>query len=987
MVEAISFKTRARTIDHLGREQIADCPTAISELWKNSYDAYARSAALHIFDGEPSVAALVDDGHGMNQQEFVNKWLVLGTESKATKEETAEEDRDGLPPRHRQGQKGIGRLSSAFLGPLLLVLSKRREDKFVAALIDWRLFENPFLMLQDIQIPVVSFANKTDIFEHLPSMFDQLMGNLWGNNEDKARDTRVIEAWTEFNRHEKEHKKLETTTKEAIESTIIKSAFTELHFNKWAVWNGEKDRGTAMFISDIQGELKVQLAASHEAEQNSAISLAQEDFIRTLSAFTNPYTSEEEKIDFSYNVIGWRDGLAKNILSNKREVDFSIMDELEHVVDGHVDELGVFRGKVKAFGKWQNEECVIRPSVKISSHHKARIGSFTIRIATYERTKGNTTLTLDQHAKFQSLCDKYAGFMVHRDGLRVMPYGRHDNDYFGIEEERGKNAGRAFWATRNMFGGISITKDGNPNLRDKAGREGLIQNSTLKALREVIVNIFKSTADMYFGRQANLRKQELPKIQEHWNQEKAVEEEKKIRQKAVRNFRSKLKEFEPNLDDFNEEVVSVAERVQSTDAITSKVDIEDLRKEAQELAEQQKQYRLIGKPRNLSEAYEERYQAYQGKYAQTRYIIQQLLDTAQEGLKALNPKSAEDIVKTAISTNKGLLTKRMNTWVKEAASILDEEVTRLKQQVSSRNEAYERALNPILDKLDAKVISSAEALPEIDQLKETFDTENEAFFTPYLSALTSLQQSIDLEGLATFGMEEVSELRSELERLNSLAQLGITVEILGHELDGLDNTITHELETLPEDWKQTSSIQNIAHAHQQLTDHLRFLSPLKLSGQAEKRWISGEDIVQYIYSFFGDVLNNSGVTFEATDAFNRFKLYDLPGKVFPVFINLVNNSRYWVCQEDGNKRRIKLDAVNNHIVIGDDGPGVSKRDQEHLFSLFFTRKTHGGRGVGLYLCRANLSAGGHKIEYVEDNSLTTLPGANFAIDFQGAEYD
>ncbi len=45
MVESFAFRTRARTIDHLGREQIADCPTAISELWKNSYDAYARNVA------------------------------------------------------------------------------------------------------------------------------------------------------------------------------------------------------------------------------------------------------------------------------------------------------------------------------------------------------------------------------------------------------------------------------------------------------------------------------------------------------------------------------------------------------------------------------------------------------------------------------------------------------------------------------------------------------------------------------------------------------------------------------------------------------------------------------------------------------------------------------------------------------------------------------------------------------------------------------
>ena len=61
MRSPVSFQTRARTIDHLGREQIADCPTAISELWKNAYDAYARKVELHLFDGDIPVAALLDD--------------------------------------------------------------------------------------------------------------------------------------------------------------------------------------------------------------------------------------------------------------------------------------------------------------------------------------------------------------------------------------------------------------------------------------------------------------------------------------------------------------------------------------------------------------------------------------------------------------------------------------------------------------------------------------------------------------------------------------------------------------------------------------------------------------------------------------------------------------------------------------------------------------------------------------------------------------
>src|SRR5271154_6135824 len=145
MTELLRFQTRARTIDHLGREQIADCPTAISELWKNAYDAYARSTSLQIFDGDSVVAALYDDGHGMSRDEFVSKWLVVGTESKVWTL-TPIEDRNGLTYRSKQGKKGIGRLSAGYLGNLLLVISKRQNAEFVAALLDWRLFENPFLL-------------------------------------------------------------------------------------------------------------------------------------------------------------------------------------------------------------------------------------------------------------------------------------------------------------------------------------------------------------------------------------------------------------------------------------------------------------------------------------------------------------------------------------------------------------------------------------------------------------------------------------------------------------------------------------------------------------------------------------------------------------------------------------------------------------------------------------------------------------------------
>ena len=72
---SVAFRASARTIDHLGKGQIADCPTAVSELWKNAFDAYACDVALHTFDGEYKTGAILDNGCGMTMQQLIDSWL------------------------------------------------------------------------------------------------------------------------------------------------------------------------------------------------------------------------------------------------------------------------------------------------------------------------------------------------------------------------------------------------------------------------------------------------------------------------------------------------------------------------------------------------------------------------------------------------------------------------------------------------------------------------------------------------------------------------------------------------------------------------------------------------------------------------------------------------------------------------------------------------------------------------------------------------
>ncbi|MCH1921637.1 HAMP domain-containing histidine kinase [Shewanella sp. A3A] len=239
-------------------------------------------------------------------------------------------------------------------------------------------------------------------------------------------------------------------------------------------------------------------------------------------------------------------------------------------------------------------------------------------------------------------------------------------------------------------------------------------------------------------------------------------------------------------------------------------------------------------------------------------------------------------------------------------------------------------------------------------------------------------------------MNQTEKYREENARLHSLAQLGITVEIIGHELEGFDQTIAYGLKNLSVDGlteKQTALLRDTFHAHQALTERLRFLSPLKLSGKKTIERIKGSKITEYIKSYFGGSFETANISFEVSDAFNSIVIQDLPSRIYPVFMNLINNSLYWCQRGESDKRKIALDVKENEVYISDTGQGVDQDDYDQLFSLFFTRKQRGGRGVGLYLSKQNLQAGGHKIRYEPRSEKKLLSGANFVIDFKGLTHE
>ena len=968
-----AFQTQARAIDHLGRGQIADCPTAVSELWKNAYDAYARSATLHIFDGMPCVAAVFDNGHGMSAEDFKTKWMTIGTESKLEGEEPSIEQRNGLPVRPRQGEKGIGRLSAAFLGPVTVVVSKRGKE-FVAGLVDWRLFENPFLTLSDVTIPVEAFYDPREIDSLLVGMISESASNLKGG---KSRRSSVTDAWTRFTNLETSKGLVPTANKilgfSSAASNLSKRVI-ETVLPEWDVWSGQSENGTALIILDAGAELSVWVERDRDDDEFDA---ARRMLLATLTGFVDPYSTTRAD-DFAYEVVVHKSGITSTIVSSDVVFGLEELQSLEHHVIGMIDENGVFHGSVRAFGVDQGAWTTPlrqKPAAKAS----LGAGRFDICIGTFELDLDRSTHPATVHAQLDEMATRYAGLAIYRDGLRVMPYGRPEADFFGIEERRSKHAGREFWSYRRTFGRVAFTRENNPNLRDKAGREGLIDNTARRELKALVVELLQTSARRFFNADSNVSKELLPSVRER--NRLAKDAEKKAGERYRNEFRAKVRDLQANLPIVESRVATLRTDLdnlvgiaQPTRLATFGAELDRLRAEVDMLA-------APPRPKSLGR-FEQEYRAYRDSYTALRQDADQLVEDWTHAIETAADEPAELLAD---------MSKRHRASLKRLLSGLREEVEnawnqsalpKLQGDVISDADRYLVEAQPIVASVQAEAMSTVQGIKALDELRGRLHHEFSDRYGELARSIRQLADGVELGAAIIWSSELRNDLEIQISQLTSLAQLGVTVEIVGHEFETVDKRIRDQLRRLPRACREGQSLGNLRATIDELIGRLRFLGPLRVSGSRLKEDITGESIGLDIEKFFGTEFLTRRIAFEISDGFNQIKIRDYRSRIVPVFLNLINNAVYWVTKTD-RRRQIRLSAIDGCAVISDSGPGIDVDDEPSLFRLFFSRRI-GGRGVGLYLCRQNLAAGGHSIDLARPGDRAhVLPGANFVIRYQG----
>ncbi len=970
MLSSAHFQTRARAIDHLGRGQIADCPTAVTELFKNAHDAYARNVSLHIFEGDPHFAAIFDDGCGMTADEIVAKWLVIGTESKIAGV-VPPKDRFALAERPRLGEKGIGRLSAGFLAPVTLLVTRKKNLSFSAALVDWRLFENPYLLVSDIEIPIEEFR----ALRELPAVYKRLVRNSVANLAGKGVQTqidksRVATAWQQFSKDERKAD-AEITTAAAIQELADASIDFDSAVSQWFEDENADNHGTAIFLIGLRHELSAWFEESDDPEADEA----RMHLRLTLTGFIDPNASKER--EFCYYLQIHRKDSSAVIMDSDHEITTEYLQSLEHYVNGTISAEGWFSGHVTAFGV-NRGKCKFRVEVPnlINMRGQSRVGEFTVEVATVEQTPKNSTHSEDELHAIKQRQDLAGGMMVYRDGVRVLPYGRPENDFFGLEERRSKHAGREFWADRRVFGRVRISREGNPLLRDKAGREGLVENQAKRLMKSIVVEVLMTAARRYFGSGSPVRESELKAIQQRNERGKAAALEARRTRRGdylgvSRQVGTALRKFESILPDLQK---------QTRDALKkpNPVQLSRLRAELGNAEQLLIEIHLPVLPKGLEDRTDE-HRELRDRYESSREDVSLLYNEVSAKLAECEGKRPERIVAAFQKKTSQELTLAATDLLAAVQKQSVDLGLSWRKRLDAVASAFETATLPYIEQ-SANGESIAWAADQIRAEWAQLDSTVLSEARNAVQALKLLTQGIDL----TIALEVVDEsdvrANERIEQLNLLAQSGIAVELISHELEEMAQETESSLKRLPENCRATPAFKRAVNAFSALVDRFRFLAPLSVATYRARRVLRGVEISEYVRKFFNRRFESSGIQFESTDAFDSLEITDVPSRIFPVFINLVNNSVYWL--KSTKQKKIRFDLKGGLVLVADSGPGIDKDDVNNLFQMFFTKRPQ-GRGIGLYLCRTNLAVARHKIRLATADDPKILSGANFIIQFRG----
>lgn len=967
------FKTRARALDMLGRQQITGIPTAISELFKNAHDAYATDVIVDYFRSD-KLFVLRDNGYGMTKDDFEGKWLTLGTESKVNK--TFDRELPLIPlgkERAIMGEKGIGRLAIASIGDHVLILTRaiRRDGlrDLVMAFVYWKMFEIPGINLEQVDVPV-----KTIPGGHLPEEEDfvELKDKIQKNIELLCKQGYI---------GKKE--------KEELLKPLTNLSLVAAKIDKYLSGPSLKDEGHGThFIICPANEM---LDISIDGDVIGRFSDRETPLKKALLGFSNTMFKDspepvirtsfrDHKTDEYYDDI-----IAVNQFWTPEEYE-----KADHHISGVFDEYGQFRGSIKVYGKEFPDHIV---NWKGNSGLKTLCGPFKINLAYVPGNARESFLIQEEHAVMIAKLDKISGLYLYKDHIRILPYGDNAFDFLDLEVDRNRSNAFYFFSYRRMFGAIEISKEDNPNLSEKAGREGLRENKAYRQFINILKNLFLQLAADFFrdtdkwGNQAGPNAEYYTLIKEDLRRKHIAKQEfeKKSRAKKEKFQRElnglfdkvRRQQYEQEFENLNRKLcVDLRFCVELDDndkAISTFLNIErEVRKNYSSIVEK---YR-IQRPRGvaLSKSLLQDYETYMSEierisisdFKREADFIDSTLNDYQSRLEVEvnRRKRLEIAIETTIDQYKKS-TKADVIDIQGVAKNVSSKVINLSKELIKEYENKVRDILTELAHIEPYQLDDEKLVAERNRMESALIFEAEEIKDTIGNIRNQLENIIYSKEVSNIDMveayaEEVESLKDKLDADLELSQLGLAISAIQHEFQHTINTIRGQIRRLKAWADLNDGINDIykkfSTNFEHLDNYLTLFTPLDRRLYRKEVNIYGNDIYEFLNSVFYTRLASErhNILLEPTGAFVKNTILGFPSTFYPVFTNIVDNAIFWLKTIQG-ERMIVLDADKcGNMYVSNNGPSIDVRDRQRVFEMGFTRKPL-GRGMGLYISRQVLN--------------------------------
>ena len=234
---------------------------------------------------------------------------------------------------------------------------------------------------------------------------------------------------------------------------------------------------------------------------------------------------------------------------------------------------------------------------------------------------------------------------------------------------------------------------------------------------------------------------------------------------------------------------------------------------------------------------------------------------------------------------------------------------------------------------------------------------------PLINAILDAMER--LRTLMTDVRDLASSFQAGRDQLLNLAGIGLTVEVLAHELN---RATDHTLRTLAN--VSVGNVPTSMEATAQLLEaqlktlqrRLRVLDPLSTSGRQRKETFDVVAVAQNMLEDHRERFARHQITcflvVEPVGKRHSLRVRAVKGMIIQVLGNLIDNSVYWLRQQrtldptNESTITITFDVEDKQISVTDNGPGIAPSLKERVFEAFFTTKPAGqGKGLGLFIAR------------------------------------